>query len=236
MKRHLFIIVFATLCFSVTAQQVPENIKRHFTNSFNVFTDIVLKTPDNYNSRAINQGFSLSASYVIPFAKSNFSVAIGGGVSFHNLYSDALPKDALPESLQSEEWGDGFYFATIDSLSSSLSYKKNKLSLTYVDVPVELQYCSKGGFKFSVGLKLSFLVDSFSKYKGTDFLYGTDETVKYKKYDLDNLSSFQLGPIVKVGWKWFHAYANYSFISMYDATAGNVINPISVGISFTPGY
>jgi hypothetical protein len=178
----------------------------------------------------------MSASYVIPFEKSNFSVAIGAGVSFHNFYSDALPKDAIPTDLQSESWGEDFYFQKIDSIQNGLSYTKNKIALTYVDIPIELRFCAKSGVKFSAGIKLGFLVNSLSKYKGTDFIYGTESTIKYKKCNIDNLSSFQLGPVVRVGWKWFSAYAAYSLIPVYDATGGSKINPISLGISFTPGY
>ena len=55
------------------------------------------------------------------------------------------------------------------------------------------------------------------------------------EYNLQNLSNFGLCPVVRFGWRWFNVYASYSLISVYEASVGNKIKPISLGISFTPG-
>ncbi|MDR2083385.1 MAG: PorT family protein [Bacteroidales bacterium] len=237
MKKILPILILILSISTTITAQIPENIKRHYTNSFDVFTIISTNKPENFNPRAINQGFRLSASYVIPFGKSNFSFSIGAGISFQNYYIDALPKDMLPSSLQLEGMGDNFYFLKIDSITDpSITYSRNKMTLTYIDIPFEFRYCGNKGFKVSVGAKIDFLINSYFKFKGTDYLYGTEGDIKIKKYNLDHLSAFQIGPIVRIGWKWFNAYATYSLTPVYDAGAGSKLNPITVGISFTPEY
>ena len=234
MKKHFsLLILFLILCGNCYSQ-IPENIKKHYTNTFDIFTDIITDKPENFTPKSINMGFGTTASYVIPVGKSNFSFAIGGGFSFHNFHSNALPKDAIPVSLQDTTNTNDFYFMRLDSIGVS-SYKRNKISIAYFDIPLELLYCAKNGIKFSIGAKLSFNIGSHSKYKGIDFVYGTNDTYKYKKYDLDNLSNFGISPVIRFGWRWVNIYASYNLISIYDATGGNKIRPISIGLSFTPG-
>src|SRR5690554_5292328 len=115
MKRILSILLTVLVTTSLFSQ-VPDHIKRRYTNSIDVFTDIALNKPENFGNKAINPGVSLNASYVVPFGKSNFGFSIGGGFTFHNYYLKSLPKDFIPTNLQHENWGDDFYFMPIDSL------------------------------------------------------------------------------------------------------------------------
>jgi len=204
----------------------------HYTNSFDFFTIISTNKPENFNTRVINQSFRHSVSYLIHFGSSNFSLGIGAGISFHNYYIDALPKDVIPASMQLDD-----DFIKIESISNpEITYKKNKMTLTYFDIPFELRYCSPKGFKVSAGTKIDFLVNSYFKFKGTDFLFGTDKDMKIKKYNLENISNVQIGPIVRIGWKNLHVFGTYSFTPVYNADAGNKLNPICIGLSLTPQY
>jgi hypothetical protein len=204
----------------------------HYTNSFDFFTIISTNKPENFNPRTINQSFRHSASCLIHLGASNFSLGIGAGISFHNYYIDTFPKDVVPASMQLK--GD---FIKIESISNpEIDYKKNKITLTYFDIPFELRYCSEKGFKISAGAKIDFLVNSYFKFKGSDFLFGSDENINIKKYNLENISNVQFGPIVRIGWKNLHAFATYSFTPVYNSDAGNKLNPICVGISLTPQY
>lgn len=231
MKKYICIaVIFLTMMGEIFGQ-LPSEIKKRYSNSFDVYTDIILAKPENFTPKAMNMGYSFSVSYLIPVAKSNFSFSVGGGLSFHNIYSNAVPKDAIPEDLQKESWGDDFYFMTLDSIGGA-SYTKNKMAFINFDIPVEILYYADNGLRFTAGVKLCFNIGSNTKYSGIDYLYGTEETCKYKKYDLKNISSFGITPIVRFGWKWFNLYASYSLIPIYDATGGNCIRPISVGMSF----
>ena len=207
------------------------DVKEYIANSFEVFTTISTNKPENFDPRAINQGFRHSVSYRIPLGKSDFSLGIGVGISFHNYYIDALPKDVLPVSMQSDE----YYFVKIASISEpEISYKKNKMTLTYIDIPFELKYHSKKNLKISVGAKVDFPVKSCFTFQGSDYLFGSNGNVKIKKYNLGHITNFQVGPMARIGWKACQVYASYSFTPVYDADAGSKLNPISVGLSITP--
>ncbi|MGI6717901.1 MAG: outer membrane beta-barrel protein [Bacteroidales bacterium] len=233
MKRFVSILLTIFVTTSLFSQ-VPDHIKRRYTNSTDVFTVIPINKPDNFNNKAINPGVSINASYVVPFGKSNFAFSIGGGFTFYNYYLKSLPKDMVPTALHNENWGEDFYFIPTDSLQNSLSVSKNKMSLNYIDIPLEFRYRANNGLKFTAGVKIGFLINSHHKYKGTDFIFGTTDAIKIKKYKLNNLSNFQIGPIVRFGWKWFNLYASYSLVSVYDPSGGSKLNPLSIGISFTP--
>ena len=233
MKRIICLTILLSVAITNVFGQVPENIKKHYCNTFEVFTDLITAKPDNFTPKAINMGYSFSITYLVPVGKSDFSFSLGGAMTWHNFYSDAVPKDAIPTDLWKDSWND-YYFMKLDSLGV-VSYTKNKMCVAYVGVPVELFYCAKNGIRFTAGMRLDFKIASNTKYNGTDFLYGTTEVYKYKKYNLQNLSNFGLCPVVRVGWRWFNVYASYSLISVYEASVGNKIKPISLGISFTPG-
>lgn len=212
-------------------QKQSRDVKELITNSFDVYTIISTNKPDNFNPRAINQGIRHSMSFKVPFGKSDFSMSIGAGIGFQNYYIDALPNDILPASMRS----DDFYFVKINSFSDpKISYKKNKMVLTYIDIPLELRYVSKKGLKISAGTKIDFLANSFFKFIGTDFLYGTDDDLKIRKYNLKNLSKYQFGPIIRIGNEKLSLYATYSFTPVYNKNGGEKLNPICVGLSFTP--
>lgn len=214
----------------ITYKRQSRNVKECLSNSFDVFTIISTNKPENFNPRAVNQSFRHSISYMIPFGKTNFSLGIGGGISFNNYHIDALPKDVLPASMQPVEYG----FVKIASISEpKIKYKKNKITLTYLDIPIELRYFGKKGFKLSAGAKIDFLVNSRFKYKGSDYIFDFDDDIKIKKYHLKHLSNVQIGPIVRAGWKMLNVYATYSFTPVYD---NDKLNPICIGISFTPLY
>ena len=206
-----------------------EKIKRHYTNSFDFFTIIATNRPENFDPRTVNLSFRHSASFVIPFWASNFSLGIGAGISFHNYHIDAFPRDVIPaSSKQLHEYGD---FTKINSYTDmKIEYKKNKMTLTYIDIPFELRYRSKKGFKVSAGTKIDFLVKSCFKFKGTDYIFDSHEKLKLKKYNLDNLSNVQIGPIVRIGWKRLLVYGTYSFTPVYNS---DKLNPICVGLSLT---
>lgn len=238
-KTYNFIILLneKDSAFTQIRYQNPsknKDIKEFFV--FDLFTTISTNKPENFNPRAINQGFRFSISYPITFGRSNFSLGVGVGMAFYNYYIDALPKDMLPVAMWDEYSNDSYFVKTDNITDPKISYKKNKMTLTYLDIPVELRYYNKKGFHVSAGAKVDFLVNSYFKFKGTDFLFGKDEDIKIKKYHLKNLSVVQAGPIVRVGWKKFGAYATYSITSVYNKDMDNKLNPICVGITFMPLY
>ena len=123
-------------------------------------------------------------------------------------------------------------------ISDSITYKRNKLSTAYIDVPLELRYRTKpndkgNSFKVALGVKGGFLLSNYTKFIGQGNNFGVSSTsTKYKKYDIPNIAKFRYGATVRIGYGPFNINAFYSLSPLFDKNAGPQITPISVGISF----
>lgn len=114
-----------------------------------------------------------------------------------------------------------------------LSYKKNKLSLNYVEVPFELRIRTMNtsledrnatNFRFYLGFKGGYLVNSHTKYK--------DDESKIKVYDIKNLLVYRYGPTVRIGFKKLSLHGFYSLTSIFEAGRGPELYPFSVGLTW----
>lgn len=230
--KNRIIILFAALLFSGAVGAQSEELMRRYTNNFDIFTDVWTNVPEELDLKTINLGYNISASYIIPIEKTRFGVNLGLGITGHNIYSDAVQTDVLDaDDLPTGE----VKFIKLDSLVSDLAYDKNKISLTYAEIPFELRYYNeKSGIKASLGIRIGFLLDSHSKYNGEDYLFGSEDAIKIKIKDLDNLSEYRFTPFVRVGWKWVNLTASYCLTGMYEQNKGPQMKPISLGLSFTP--
>ena len=230
--KNRIIILFAALLFSGAVGAQSEELMRRYTNNFDIFTDVWTDVPEEMDLKTINLGYNISASYIIPIENTNFGVNLGLGITGHNIYSDAVQTDVLDAN--DRPTGE-VKFIKLDSLVSDLAYDKNKISLTYAEVPFEFRYYNKNnGLKASLGIRIGFLIDSHSKYNGEDYLFGSDEAIKIKIKDLDNISEYRFTPFVRVGWKWVNLTASYCLTGMYEQNKGPQMKPISLGLSFTP--
>ncbi|MCL1973355.1 MAG: PorT family protein [Bacteroidetes bacterium] len=171
------------------------------------FALIPVNKPQNFTTKGFNRGFRASFSYPFPLGRSNYYVGVGLGIGFYNYYTSLLDKE--------------------------LSYKKNKLTITYLDVPLVLHYRSPKGLNYSVGAKIDFLVNSYTKYKGADGVFGSEKEVKFKKYHIADLAPVTFGPLLRIGWKKLSMYATYSITPVYNSNAGSKLNPICVGLSLS---
>ncbi|PLW97514.1 MAG: hypothetical protein C0593_08410 [Marinilabiliales bacterium] len=229
-NRILFLLLLIGISGGAFSQS--EELMRKYTNNFDIFTDIWLNTPDELDVQAINLGYNISASYIIPIENTNFGVLLGLGITGHNIYSDAVQVDVLDGA--GNPTGEAG-FMKLDSIISDINYSRNKIALTYAEVPFEIRYYhEKSGIKASAGLRIGFLIDSHSKYNGEDYLFGTDDMIKFKIKDLDNISEYRFTPFVRVGWKWVNVTASYGLTGMYEQNKGPQMHPISLGLSFTP--
>lgn len=230
-NRILFLLLLVGIAGQAFSQS--EELMRKYTNNFDIFTDIWTDVPEEMDMQAINLGYNISASYIIPIENTNFGVLLGLGITGHNLYSDAVQVDVLDAA--GSPTGE-VEFMKLDSILSGVSYTRNKIALTYAEVPFEIRYYNPdNGIKVSAGMRIGFLLDSHSKYNGQDYLFGNeDDNIKFKIKDLDNISEYRFTPFVRVGWKWVNVTASYGLTGMYEQNQGPQMRPISLGLSFTP--
>jgi hypothetical protein len=123
-----------------------------------------------------------------------------------------------------------------NTLYPNLDYKKNKMTLTYLDIPFEFIYKTRSNLRFSAGFKVGFLLQSHTKYRGDDYLNGNKNELKVKFFRLRNIDDYRFGVTARIGWKWINAFGYYSLSKIFNKNQGPDLYPISVGISVIPFY
>jgi hypothetical protein len=222
MKKIIFFLIcfLPLLAFSQEkAKIIGETTIKRVSVGAEIYQDFWMNWPAKMNVRAINQGAGGFVTYNFPFGKSPVSFAIGIGIGCHNLYSNTTINDIKADTI------------TFTRIPDSIDYKKSKLGLTYLDFPLELRYVAKNKIRFSVGVKLGYLLDGKTKFKG-DNLAGDQITFKTRK--VDNLDKFRFGPVIRFGYDWFQVMGYFSVTKIFDKGLGPDLYPISVGITFMP--
>lgn len=220
MKRKFLLLATLVMVFSGSFAQEATKMGPKDRLIISLFTDGWSNLPENMETNTINRGISIDYIQEFPISTSNFSVAAGLGFTSHNLYSDNLYISD----------GDNFNFSPI---SDGIDYNNNKLSLNYLNVPVEFRYRTRNTprtFRIHAGIKGGLLINGHTKYVGEAVSGARD--IKQKEGKLDNIENFLLG---------FHGRIGYgrvnlnTFISLTDIfTDNNAADAefMSLGISF----
>ncbi len=221
MKQSIVITLLALFCMS-PAIQAFEPPRMHPSDRFllTLFTDVWQDVPDNIDLRTIQRGISLSALQDMPLGRSNFSVAAGVAFTSHNLYSDNRYEYHVHQNI--------FDFSPLEE-----DYDKNKLSLNYLDVPVQLRYRSRDinrTFRLYAGIKAGYLVNAHTKYSGS--IHSSDITVKVKQHKLTNISNYRIGLTAMVGYGSVNFHAYYPLTDVFDGNSAEEMVPVSLGITF----
>ena len=215
MKKSFFLLTaLLMMSFMANAQLIKDRTNGKITMGFDLYTDI--NTGDKYENfdlRAINQGFGTYLTYNFPMGESNNTVSLGAGVSWHNYYM----KDA---------WLAEPY--NLDITFTEASVKKSKISLCYFDIPMELNFRIVDKFKISFGAKVGFLVNSRSKVIGDVWGDGHNWEIKYG--GINSLESIVYSAFARIGYRCVNLYLGYQFVSSFKQDRGPEILPFSIGI------
>ncbi|MDP1623374.1 MAG: outer membrane beta-barrel protein [Bacteroidales bacterium] len=204
------------------SQVVNASAKKRVSIGVGLFNDIWMNKPAGMKTRAINQGVQVFGTYNMPFGKSNFSFAMGLGISVHNLYWNyRFQGDSI-----------SFQFVKIDE--AKVNYKRSKLVLPYLELPLEFRLKTKSKFAMGIGFKVGYMLYAHSKYVGDDYLYKSNNTLKVSYKGIKNIEKFAYGPTLRVGYKWFNVNACYSLSSTFQNVTGVDLYPVSVGFVLMP--
>lgn len=223
MKKKL---LFAALILTVTttfAQGVSPYSLRNLRFGFELNSDIWLNTPSNLELTNINRGVNLYLLYHHRFGESNFGISSGISLASQNMYM----KNAL---LQTNAEGISFFNTILDTIT----YSRNKLNLTFAELPLEFSYKTKGHITFALGAKAGFLITDKTKYKGMNFMSDATTEVKMKIHDNDNLLNYRLGTYAVIGYKWINLTAYYGLTGLFEDNLGPDMSPLTIGILVRP--
>ncbi|MBP7849830.1 MAG: outer membrane beta-barrel protein [Lentimicrobiaceae bacterium] len=230
MKHLISIALLLALLWPLQAQVnvSSKSPSSAFGSGMDLFTDVWMNLPAGIEARTINQGMNFYTTYSNPIGKSPFALSVGLSLGAHNLYSNA--------SLESDT--SGSFFVKIPSTDlagkgEKIEYKRNKLVLAYLELPLEIVLKTEKGLSASLGVKAGLLLNGHTKYKGDDPM-GSGTAIKIKRGDLPNLESYRLSGIVRLGYKWVTLYGGYALTPAFKEGLGPDIYPVSVGISLRP--
>ena len=217
----VLILAFFLIHPTVPAQVINETAKKKITIGFGLFTDIWQKVPSGIRTRNINQGVNAFGLYNVPFGKSHLGFSIGLGVDVHNVYGNFIQ----------DKSGDTTILKKIP-----VGYKRSKMTLVYLEVPVEFNLKTNSKVRIGLGFKAGLLIGSSTKYVGSGgfqtstYTIDTVSKIRFKTWKIPNLQQFTYGPTLSVGYKWIHVNCYYMLSTIFTKDHGPDMTPISVGL------
>ncbi len=126
---------------------------------------------------------------------------------------------------------------SLDTLSGGVSLTKNKLNITYFEIPFELRFYPKGtvsgeGMFVSVGAIGGLRINTNSKIK---FANGEGQT-KRKLNQRLGVNDFKYGVQARIGFRTFHVFYKHYFSDVFDGSPDDSgLNPTAatLGINFS---
>ncbi len=216
MKKLIFTITFAILASTIFSQDVIHSTRQKIDIGVAFFNDFWLDVPSGMDTRFFNQGANVFAMYNHKLGKSPLYLSIGAGLGMHNMYTNTRIQDLNADTIS---------FGLITE-----SYKKSKITLSYIDIPFEFRFKTTKGFRMAFGFKAGFLIDSHTKYKGDK----NGQRIKEKRKSINNLETWRYGPTFRIGYRWINFFGYYSLNKVFESGKGPEFYSISAGIMILP--
>jgi hypothetical protein len=224
MKRLFLLLLFSAFIFSGSHAQERTKMRPADRFIFGIFTDIWSGLPGDLKQQSINRGVNIEYLQDFPMGTTNFSLAAGLGFTGHNMYSDHIYYDEA-------RTGNHEFIPVADVYSSD--YRNNKISLNYLNVPLELRYRSRNlpqTFRIHAGIRAGWLVSGHTKYVGEIIPGGRQTLQKEKK--LSNVENFLIGFQGKMGYGRYNLNTYLSLTDIFTDNNASGASVFSLGISF----
>lgn len=124
---------------------------------------------------------------------------------------------------------------TVVDIPAGYSYDKNKLAISYLDIPLEIRFHPKGtengeGFFIGAGAIIGLKLTAHTKWKYEE----EGETVKQKISGNFNLNPLRYGAQVRFGFKGVNFFYKKYFSTVFkDSYEGSDPTMSTIGINFT---
>ncbi len=183
-------------------------------------------TPEGYDFLEMIPGKSVAVN--LNLAEFNFGLikaqkhklvfTTGAGLSYNN-YRFQKNISLIPDT--SKLW----------YTKDTINYKKNKLTVSYLTVPVLLTFNShkyvRKAFHISAGALISYKLGSHTKR-----VYEVDkEKKKEKTWDDFNINPFRTDATLRIGYREVTVFANYALTQLFKSNSGPELHPWTFGIA-----
>lgn len=184
---------------------------------------------DALGSRGVNIYYFYEFDLVTE--KLSFNPGIGLGLDNYSFEDNSiLIKKTLKYTSDSVKYKELTF--TSDN-NSDRTYKKSKLSVNYVDIPLEFMYKSNKdknkAFIFALGGKIGILFQAHTKV-----VYKEDgETIREKLHSNFFIETIRYGLTTRIGYGGLNLFGYYSLSKMFkEGKGGPEMTPFMVGLSF----
>jgi hypothetical protein len=182
--------------------------------------------PDSIKTKGVGRTFNAYFLFDFPF-KTNprISVAIGPGIGTDNIYFDNTTINIKNRT-------------QVTFIQDSITkYKKYKMNVGYLEIPVELRFSSSPenmnkGFKFAIGGKIGTLLDAKTKAKvdlDADGFGGYIEKIKDKRF----FNGTRLAATARIGYGHFTVFGTYTITQFFKEFQGPAVKPWSLGLTLS---
>jgi hypothetical protein len=198
----------------------------HFMIEFS-YDNWVGKT-DSMNTSGFSRGFAMYFMYDFPFKTDpHFSVAAGIGIDASNIFfHDTDVGVAIP----------GNVTLAFTSTANSNHFKKYKLVLTNLDIPIELRYAfnpanTNRSWKIALGIKAGVLLSTYTKGKDLENASGVIINPYIEKQSSTTyFNSGRLVATARVSWGFIGVFGTLQMTPLIRNGSGPTVNPYSLGI------
>lgn len=175
-----------------------------------------------FNTKWYSRGMNVYFYWDFRIKKSRVSFAPGIGYSGTNIYHRS----------EMMEDSTGISFVPM-AKSKEENVKVNKLTLQYIDIPLELRIRTNPDkadnfWKFALGFKAGIRVDAHTKQT----IKGDGKNKVYVERRFPDFSLFRAGPTLRIGYSVFNLTAYYGVVNVFKAGKGPKANEFAIGISF----
>jgi hypothetical protein len=211
---------------SYTTLNLKNRANDHFMIEFS-YDNWVGKT-DSMNTSGFSRGFAMYFMFDFPFKSDpHFSVGAGIGINASNIFFDKT------EVLVAAPGNQTLAFP---NTANSDHFKKYKLVLTNLEVPLELRYAfnpanTNKSWKIALGFKAGVLLSAYTKGKDLENQAGqiTNAYIE-KKSSKEFFNSGRVVGTVRVSYGFLGVFGQLQLTPLIKNGAGPTINPYSIGI------
>jgi hypothetical protein len=198
----------------------------HFMLEFS-YDNWIGKT-DSMNTSGFSRGFAMYFMYDFPFKSDpHFSVGAGIGINASNIFFDKT------EVLVAAPGNQTLAFP---NTANTDHFKKYKLVLTNLEVPLELRYAfhpenTNKSWKIALGFKAGLLLSAYTKGKDQENQAGQLENAYIEKKS--STSFFNGGRAVgtaRVSYGFIGVFGQLQLTPLIKNGVGPTVNPYSIGI------